>query len=139
MDPLIRDIEGYTNYQISENGEVYNKKTGRELNPQINKGYLRVTMGKKHFLVHRLLALRFIDNPENKQCVDHIDRNPLNNKLENLRWATHSENTRNTKCIGYYIQKYGEYSYYKGHITIDGKRLYKKFPYTDEGLEECKK
>ena len=45
--------------------------------------------------IHRLLGLTYIPNPENKKCIDHIDRNKLNNKLDNLRWATHSENNKN--------------------------------------------
>ena len=47
--------------------------------------------------VHRLLGEAFIDNPENKPCIDHIDGNTHNNDLSNLRWATISENSLNTK------------------------------------------
>jgi hypothetical protein len=49
----------------------------------------------KQFLLARLLALHFIPNPLNKKEVDHIDRNPLNNSLSNLRWATRTENCLN--------------------------------------------
>lgn len=45
--------------------------------------------------VHRLIALTFLDNPKNKPTVDHIDRNPKNNNLSNLRWATYSEQNKN--------------------------------------------
>ena len=45
--------------------------------------------------VHRLLALQWISNPDNKPQIDHIDRNPSNNSLTNLRWVTHKENMNN--------------------------------------------
>lgn len=65
-----------------------------------NRGYCYVNLkainGKwKHELVHRLVALHFVDNPEGKTEVDHIDRDKTNNNAENLRWATRSENNRN--------------------------------------------
>lgn len=53
------------------------------------KGYVR------SYPVHRLVAETFLPNPENKPQVDHIDTNPANNKVSNLRWATHLENQRN--------------------------------------------
>lgn len=59
--------------------------------------YLRVHVGKKWMLVHRLIAETFVDNPDNKPTVDHIDRNPLNNTVQNLRWATRKEQANNRK------------------------------------------
>ena len=62
-------------------------------------GYLRAELyknnqGKKYF-VHRLVAEAFIPNPNNLPCIDHIDRNYLNNSTDNLRWCTQKENCNN--------------------------------------------
>lgn len=60
------------------------------------KGYLRVRINGKEYQVHCLVAQTFIPNPGNKPEVDHLNRNPKDNRCENLRWATRSDNMRNT-------------------------------------------
>lgn len=62
-------------------------------------GYRQVKFqGKVHY-VHRLMAEAFLLNPQNKPTVDHIDRNPSNNFLSNLRWATQSEQNENSSIV----------------------------------------
>lgn len=97
-------IKGFEKYEISENGDVRTTyKNGKikylklYLNPKKPNDYLRVTFGKGgkyyKFLHHRVLALQFISNPENKPFINHKDGNRQNNSIDNLEWVTHSENT----------------------------------------------
>ena len=94
-----KQIEDYPNYFVSNTGLVRNKK-GKILAPIRMEDYLTYNLylnnksSKK--LAHRLVALAFLSNPENKPCVDHIDRDKHNNKIENLRFATYLENSRNS-------------------------------------------
>lgn len=91
-----RSIKDFDNYEASNLGQVRNKKTGRILKAVCNGGYLSVGLTqscvKKTFKVHRLVALTFIDNPENKPQVNHLDKDGTNNKLSNLEWCTSAEN-----------------------------------------------
>jgi hypothetical protein len=91
-----------SNYEASNTGRIRNKSR-YILNPKPNKrsGYVLYTLtnnnGKKcTFYGHRLIAFTFISNPCEKPTVDHIDLNRANNHISNLRWATHSEQKKNT-------------------------------------------
>ena len=90
-------IEGFDNYEVSNLGKVRNIKTGIVLKPRLHRnGYLMHQLcenNKRKFLyLHRIIATAFIDNPEEKPCVNHIDENKLNNDLSNLEWCTVREN-----------------------------------------------
>ena len=97
-----KKIKGFKNYSVSNTGNVRNDRTGRILKLRIGTtGYYQVMMGRKTIpqYVHRLVAIAFIANYENKPQVDHLDGNKLNNCVDNLRWVTASEN-----CFGFGYQ-----------------------------------
>ena len=89
------EIETFDKTSIRKNGRPDNRK-GKVLKPNVDGyGYEAVTLSKngkrKTYLVHRLVAMAFIDNPLQKETVNHIDGNKLNNSVENLEWATQKE------------------------------------------------
>ena len=93
-----KDIKGYPGYQISNLGRVWSSKRNRYMKPVANNGgYLQIKLiavnGKrKNELVHRLVALHFIDNPDNKPEVNHINHIRDDNRVSNLEWVSKSEN-----------------------------------------------
>ena len=101
-----KDIPNYENkYQVSSLGNVKNIKHGNLLSERLtDRGYntavLYLNSKPKTFKVHRLVALTFIENTENKLFVNHKDGNKLNNKIDNLEWVTHKENIRHAFDIG---------------------------------------
>lgn len=92
----LRVLDLFSGYTIREDGQI-KSRFGRLIKQQAgNTGYLRVelwTNGKgKKYLLHRLIAEKFIPNPDGKPVVNHIDGNKQNNAIENLEWVTRSEN-----------------------------------------------
>lgn len=94
-------------YLVSSNGIIWSIKRG-ELKQRISDdGYAEVTMGIgkqrcSRIKVHRIVAMTFIPNPENKPEVNHKDFNRLNNDVSNLEWVTHQENITKSAEAGRY-------------------------------------
>ena len=131
-----KSIDEYSDYEVSTLGRV--RRGERMLKPGLTKrGYMLVelwanSIGKSK-MVHRLVALAFIPNPDNKKEVDHINRIRTDNRIENMRWATRSENAINVptrakhrhiinKASGSYrvqIRRNNNWVFIKTYATLD--------------------
>jgi hypothetical protein len=97
---IYKVIKGFENYSVSNLGNVKNNKTERILkSSDEGHGYLKLTLIKnkvrKTVKVHKLVANAFLLNPEHKVCIDHINGVRTDNKMNNLRFASHSQNSQN--------------------------------------------
>lgn len=105
MEEIWKTIKGFENYKVSNTGKVYSLAKNKVMKPWIvNSGYYVLTLVdsgvSKNMSVHRLVAKAFIPNPLNKEQVNHIDGNKLNNNVDNLEWTTPSENVNHNKVLG---------------------------------------
>jgi hypothetical protein len=103
----------YSGYFISSLGRIKNKKNIIMENYKIHhSGYIYTRINYNKYAIHRLVAMMFIPNLENKPFVNHIDGNKTNNKLDNLNWVTCYENNihnHNMGFVKYYTKKIGQY------------------------------
>lgn len=105
-DITLYEIKEHPGYYATKDGFVYYRKKSGTFNVLANKGYkgyLSVSFndGTREY-IHRIIAKMFIENPENKPEVDHIDTDVTNNCCENLRWVTRKENSNNKITIEHY-------------------------------------
>jgi len=138
-----KEIEGYPNYLIYEDGRIWSKYKDVWLKPYKDQGYYRVGLWnnckRKKFRVHRLLALHFIPNPENKPCVDHKDGVTTNNNLSNLRWVTKHENECNqVNAKGVRLRHDTRRKRWEACWSVDGKEKKKYFLTEEEALQHRK-
>lgn len=122
-----KPIKGYENeYLVSNLGQVKSLdrirknglKKGKVLKPiRHSNGYLRVHLNRKDYFIHRLVAQAFIENPLNKEYVNHIDGDKTNNNVTNLEWTTPSENMHHA----YYTLKYADGEIMRKHSTCENR------------------
>lgn len=114
-----RLINGYSNYEVSSEGRVRNNGTDRILKPgTLTQGYYFVNLSKqgkhRNHLIHILVGDAFIPNPKHVRCIDHKNGDKTDNRLENLRRCTQSQNIMNS------AKRKNASSQYKG-VTWDKK------------------
>lgn len=148
-----KDVPGYENYYIASNlgrvaslnrSYINSKGVTIPLKPSIirsndgGSGYHYVTLCKdkvhNKLLRHRVIALTFLDNPENKPLVDHINGDKTDCRVENLRWATYSENMHNETTL----QKFKESFCAKGRtiVCLKNNKLVKIYQYPGESKQD---
>jgi hypothetical protein len=96
--------EALQNYVVYPSGKIYSKRQNKYLKTENVKGYNRVKLyyngSSKKILVHRVVALIYIENIEGKPQVNHKDGNKTNNNYKNLEWVTNDENILHASING---------------------------------------
>lgn len=111
-----REIKQAKQFEVSSTGLV-RKKDGTLLSPYNNKGYLRIKLCGKNYLVHRLVAEAFIQNPDKLETVNHKNFDKTDNRVENLEWMSNADNIRHAVS-----NRDGRIEYLQESMSLIGKK-----------------
>ena len=131
-------------YDITKEGVIINLKTNRKCKGTIGKsGYLKWSTKRNNknydYYIHRLIAIKYIPNPNNYPVINHIDGNKLNISIDNLEWCTYSHNNKEAVRLGL-VDNSNNHRPYKKVIQInkDTKEIIKIYNSITEASEELK-
>jgi len=150
MEEIWKDVPGFEGlYQASSFGQVksIDRIEFRKNNSEIatahsikavvlkqkitNTGYATIVLSRsgkpKYISVHRVIALTFVSNPENKPQVNHIDGNKLNNCIGNLEWCTPKENINHSWRIGLSKSAHGEKNHRAKITDVQATEIRQKY------------
>ena len=137
-----------SDYEVTKEGDIYNKHNGHKVKPQPNgKGYLRFWVGGKYLFVHRVVAQKYVPNPDNKPQINHIDGNKVNNNANNLEWVTNTENRKHAINNGLHTSgeqcpwsklTQADVNYIRSHCEIPTKELAKRYCVADSTIRAVK-
>ena len=130
---IFETLKNHNDYEINRLGTIRRIKDG--FRPSITKKYdtkskrpshCGIELHGKTYKYHRLIAIQFIDNPENLPQVDHININPFDNRIENLRWvdARTNNNNRSKHSTNHNINWHSKHNVWEVRIQIANKKLY---------------
>ena len=129
-------------YQIfsEEPYQIRRKTNKRIVKEHIDKtdGYIRLMLNQKLYRKHIILAKQFIPNPDNLPCIDHINRIRTDNRIDNLRWVSHSDNSKNKTSHlnheynyvdnisdnSFEINEYGNHQFEHYWFDVDADKFY---------------
>lgn len=120
MTETWKDVLGHNQYEVSSEGRIRRKAYFLKPHPTKNGGHMQVAIASRLTYVHRVVADVFLSNPEKKRTVNHKNGNPRDNRVENLEWATHSENNLH----GYRVNGRSHYAERKiCGVAFDGREV----------------
>lgn len=141
-------IRDFTNYSVSEYGDVRNDETGKILAKTVSKyGYVVYRLSKNgktyNIRAHRLVAKHFLNKVQGKEIVNHIDENKENNHFSNLEWCTQRENinhgTRTERMSKTKSKAVAQYDLQGNLLNIfcSGKEAKRKTGVNNRGISKC--